>query len=203
MRAVSNRSAGARRLLVLVVLVVATVLGVASSAAAQEDPFVTNGPDQLGERVSESEQATQRLNLAVLGLLGLAGVIAASTVAFWRLSAPSLRTTSTVQPAFRIEVIPPGGTSAPAVGPGPTTVAPVPVAASAFTASPPATPSGPPATGPLVGPRPAADPFAAVQSNSGPPTVSVEDVSPGVPTSTAGSSGGSWASQGWGSDHGG
>ncbi len=87
-------------------------------AGAQEDPFVTSGPDQLGERVSESDQATARLNQAVYGLLGLAGLIAVGTVVFWRMSAPTVERVRRVQPAFHIEYKPPvGGSSGPPVGP--------------------------------------------------------------------------------------
>lgn len=125
----------------------------ASLASAQEDPFVTDGPEQLGERVSESEQATQRLNLAVAGLLGLAAVIGVSSVVFWRLSAPQVTTTGQVQPAFHVE----------------------------FT------------------PAPADQPVSAGPPSFAVPTVaSVVDVTPGA--SVAPVAGGSWASQGWGTD---
>ncbi|MFZ4433114.1 MAG: hypothetical protein ACOYOQ_07960 [Microthrixaceae bacterium] len=92
-----------RRLALPALFAVVVVAGFAGPAAAQDDPFVTNGPGQLGERVSESEQATQRLNLAVAGLLGLAAVIGVSSVVFWRLSAPQVATSSEVQPAFHVE----------------------------------------------------------------------------------------------------
>jgi hypothetical protein len=70
-----------------------------------DPPLVTSGPDQLGERVSESEAATKRLNMAVMGLLGLAALIAVATVVFWKLSAPVVEERTAVTPAFRIEFI--------------------------------------------------------------------------------------------------
>jgi hypothetical protein len=42
----------------------------------------------LGERVQESEDATRRLNIVVLSLLGLAGAILVATVLFWRATRP-------------------------------------------------------------------------------------------------------------------
>lgn len=73
--------------------------------SSSDAPLVTSGPDQLGERVSESEAATKRLNMAVMGLLGLAALIAVATVVFWKLSAPVVEERTAVTPAFRIEFI--------------------------------------------------------------------------------------------------
>jgi hypothetical protein len=196
-----------RRLALPALLVAVVVAGLAGSAAAQDDPFVTNGPEQLGERVSESEQATQRLNLAVAGLLGLAAVIGVSSLVFWRLSAPQVTTSGEVQPAFRIEFTPSGDDQTVTGGPPPfavptvASVAVVPAAASplpAMAASAQtvgATTSAPaPVDTPDV-PR-AATPFPAAAATG--PNVSVEDVSPGA--SVAPVTGGTWASQGWGND---
>ncbi len=92
-----------RRMLAGALVCAGTVLLASGVAAAQEDPFVTSGPGALGERVSESDQATQRLNMAVFGLLGLAALVSVGTVAFWRMSAPMVERVQEVQPAFRIE----------------------------------------------------------------------------------------------------
>jgi hypothetical protein len=196
-----------RRLALPALFAAVVVAGFAGSAAAQDDPFVTNGPEQLGERVSESEQATQRLNLAVAGLLGLAAVIGVSSVVFWRLSAPQVTTSGEVQPAFRIEFTPPGVDQPVAGGPPPfavptvASVAVVPAAASPqpTTAAPAqtvyATSSVPAPVDTPVVPR-AATPFPDAVAPG--PTVSVEDVSPGA--SVAPATGGTWASQGWGND---
>ncbi|MFM7509876.1 MAG: hypothetical protein ACKO5A_10060 [Actinomycetota bacterium] len=90
----------------LLFIVLGSVLIGASTASAQTDPFVTTGPDQLGERVNESEEATARLNQAVFGLLGLAAVITVGSVVFWRLSAPTTERVRNIKPAFHIEYKP-------------------------------------------------------------------------------------------------
>jgi hypothetical protein len=110
-------------------------------------PLVTSGPDQLGERVSESEAATKRLNMAVMGLLGLAALIAVATVVFWKLSAPVVEERTAVTPAFRIEFIgePEAPTSsAPSVSPAGT--------APAWLSTSPPTSSAPDVTMEPVGP---------------------------------------------------
>jgi hypothetical protein len=164
-----------RRALLVAVLASSALVAAAGVAGAQEDPFVTSGPDQLGERVSESEQATRRLNLAVIGLVGLAGVIGASTIVFWRMSAPRVTTATMVRPAFRIEYSAP----ASAASPGP-----------AGSAPPFAVPT---IVEPAVAPAPATlSSSVATQAAAGTPLVSLEDVAP------AAGAGGSWASQGWG-----
>ena len=48
----------------------------------------TSAAPALEERVSESEQATTRLNRVVIGLVALAVVIAIATIVFWRLTRP-------------------------------------------------------------------------------------------------------------------
>ncbi len=192
-----------RRLALPVLFSLVAVAGLAGPAAAQEDPFVTNGPEQLGERVSESEQATRRLNLAVAGLLGLAGVIGVSSVVFWRLSAPQVATAGEVQPAFHIQFTPTDDAPAPSAV-APVAVPPVAAATVDRTAvADPVAPSAPPARPVLAPPSPLGPPAVARAATPFPdaatgPSVSIEDVSPAAASGQGGT--GTWASQGWGSD---
>lgn len=46
-------------------------------------------PPALGERVRESDEASRRLDLVVVGLVGLAALILGATVVFWWVTRPS------------------------------------------------------------------------------------------------------------------
>jgi hypothetical protein len=150
---------------------VAPVAPAPAAGATSDAPLVTSGPDQLGERVSESETATKRLNMAVIGLLGLAAVITVATVVFWKLSAPVPEERTAVSPAFRIEFIGDQDPSPPAVSAAAT--------APAWLSTSPPTPTTAPSEPVRAGLTPSA------------PDVTMEPVAPIA---------GAWASQGWGTD---
>jgi hypothetical protein len=187
--------------------------------SAQTDPSPTTAPTTavpsttqapaLQERVTESEAATTRLNRVVLALLGLAGVIAAVTVVFWRMTRPDGGRDG-ASSAYWVdergaEVPLPeaaGGSAAVAdrdawsVDPPPT-LAPERAAPASSGSEPgaqdPLEPPRDPDLAPLVARRPQSAPFPGRPdggSDDGGPMVIVEPV--------AGS--GAWASQGWGTE---
>jgi len=77
----------------------------------------------LEERVNESDQATTRLNRVVIGLVILAGLIAAATAFFWFRTRPERGAATSVRPARQVRtgaiVIGSDGTEHALVDPGP------------------------------------------------------------------------------------
>jgi hypothetical protein len=135
--------------------------------------------------VQESEDATRRLNIVVLSLLGLAGAILVATVLFWRATRPDRQATAPAPAMHWVEsdpVVDADLDPAPRSG---WSVAPTPSYADLPTAPPVAAPVAPP-----VGDLPSGDPVApVVRRRRAPqrpgPTVVVQPVGGGHRPATA------------------